>query len=131
MQRVPQIPHLQRLLNSRRNNILITGLPHDNVTADEDRFHSISVNDQRLSNDISTILPITCKRVGKISTKPQPLSVAFNDAHYRDRTLSNAKLLRLSASASIKDSVHISPDLTELERKEQLTLHQEQRAKSS
>ena len=92
---------------SRRNNILITGLPHDNVTAGEDRIHSIVINNLHLSNDINTIPLITCKRVGKLSTKPQPLLVAFNDAHYRDRALSKVKLLRLSASASIKDSAYI------------------------
>ena len=92
----------------RRNNSLITGLPHDNGTADEDRVHSIFINDPHLSNDISTIPPNTCKRVGKLATKPQPLLVSFNDAHYRNRALSNAKLLRLSCVRKHQETVCIS-----------------------
>ena len=76
---------------SRRNNILITGLPHDTVTADEDRVRKIIINDLHLTNDISTIPQITCKCIGKSSAKPRALLVTFNDAHYRDRALSNAK----------------------------------------
>ena len=69
---------------------------------------------------------ITCKHVGKLSTKPQPLLVVFNDAHNRDRILLNTKLLNLPMSAIIKNNVYTSHDLTELERKEKFMLRQEQ-----
>ena len=72
---------------SRQNNILITGLPHAYVMTNEDRVRSIIINDLHLSNDISTILPITCKCVGKLSTKPPALLVAFNDAYYRSHAV--------------------------------------------
>ncbi len=113
--------------NNRRNNVVISGLPQNNATADDVRVRSLITDELHLHE-----LPhFTCKRVGKQTSRPQLLVVSFDDVRFRDRIITNAKNLRSSSSDAIKQHVYISPDLTELERKEQFVLRQELRTRKA
>ena len=102
--------------NLRRKNIFITGLPCDSTKTDGAIIRTLLADELNLPGG-----PLfTCRRVSKLSSSPQALIVSFDDVRFRDQVMSNAKKLRSSTNDFIKGHVYISPDLTELERNEQL-----------
>ena len=97
--------------NSRRNNIIISGLPPDSSRTDDICVQSLCVDELHVALPDIDISSFTCKRIGKKSAT-QALLVSFANGRIRDFVLSNARILRSSASAIIKNNVFISPDLT-------------------
>lgn len=126
---IPSVGDIAREISARelrRKNLVISGvLPNDAIT-DDDVLTGI------FSSELHLDPVFTCKRVGrKVDHKIQLLLVEFASAAGRDSVLSAASNLRKSTTATIKNNVFISPDLTQTERNEQYVLRQECRARKS
>jgi hypothetical protein len=124
---VPSVGDIAREISARelrRKNLVISGVVPNDAITDDDLLSGI------FSSELHLDPMFTCKCVGrKVAHKTQLLLVEFATITGRDSVLSAASALRKSTTATIKNNVFISPDLTQTERNEQYVLRQECRAR--
>lgn len=100
----------QRQKDSRKNSVIISGLPIRSCT-DKLSVSQLFKTEFDLDTDISV-----CKRLGqKISGKIQPLLVVLKNVEHVNWILSHAKSLRQSDDMFVRNQLYINPHLTKAE----------------
>jgi hypothetical protein len=101
-----------QLKQSRNTHIVVTGLPNDMQSSDEDVFTDLCVNEF----GITPVVERT-QRLGKqTADRYQPLLVVLTTASQAERLLSMAKCLRASTDLYTSTHVFFAPHQTQAER---------------
>ena len=113
-----EVLHEVELRESRRDNLMIYGLPeHTDGSLVERKEHDESAV-QELFEDVEVYNARTLevRRVGRtIEGRPRPVKVKIEDRNSKQKILNNAKLLQRSSHFK---NVYIKNDLTKLQQEE-------------
>jgi hypothetical protein len=100
----------QRRKDSRKNSVIISGLPPRPQT---DKSSVLQLF--KTEFDLDTDIPV-CRRLGQqLPGKIQPLLVVLKNPEHASLILSGAKRLRLSEDALVRKQIYINPHLTKAE----------------
>ena len=100
-----------RQVSSRSQNIVVTGMPVSNMASDKDQFVELCSSELSFLPDI-----LSASRLGEIKQgRIQPLLIKLSSNSEADHLVSNARQLRKSRHAFVRENIYINRHLTKAE----------------